>query len=36
MAFKDFSEGIRTALVDKKDKPQWSFVSLKDVPNQFV
>jgi len=32
MSYSDFFEGVRTVLVDRGDKPKWSYLSPLDVP----
>ena len=36
MQGSDFFEGVRCTLIDKNDKPNWSFESVEEVPNAEV
>jgi hypothetical protein len=32
----DFFEGVRTVLIDRKDKPKWTYKSAAEVPDAEV
>ena len=36
MQGNDFFEGVRCTLVDRNDKPKWTYKSIEDVPREEV
>lgn len=36
MSGEDFFEGVRCAIVDKKDKPKWKYPSPDLVPDELI